>query len=68
MMNTSDETSYIQTVLLQIAESKHKRAEVHRRVDMFFNSLDRITVEQANWELDLLQESVHRLMTQARKE
>ena len=48
--------------------SKTKRAEVQEHIDMFFDSLDGTTERQADWELDLLQDAVFRMMTEARKE
>lgn len=66
-MKISGEESYLQTVLLRVAKSNPKRAEVHQHVDMFFDSLDGITERQSDWELDLLQDAVLRMMKDARK-
>lgn len=55
------------TVLRRVGKNNPKRAEVHKHVDIFFDSLDGITEQQADWELDLLQDAVFRMMTNARK-
>ena len=55
------------TVLRRVGKNNPKRAEVHKHVDIFFDSLDRITERQADWELDLLQDAVLRMMQEARK-
>lgn len=56
------------TVLRRAGKNNPKRAEVQEHIDMFFDSLDGTTERQADWELDLLQDSVLRMMTNARKE
>lgn len=56
------------TVLRRVGKNNPKRDEVHKHVDIFFDSLDRITERQADWELDLLQDAVLSIMTDARKE
>ena len=56
------------TVLRRVGKSSPKRAEVQKHVNMFFDSLDGITERQADWELDLLQDAVLRMMEEARKE
>ena len=55
------------TVLRRVGKSNPKRAEVQKHVNIFFDSLDRITERQADWELDLLQDAVLRMMQEARK-
>lgn len=55
------------TVLRRAGNNKTKRAEVQKHVNMFFDSLDGTTEKQADWELDLLQDAVFRMMTNARK-
>lgn len=55
------------TVLRRAGKSSPKRAEVQKHVNMFFDSLDGTTERQADWELDLLQDAVFRMMTEARK-
>lgn len=67
MIVISDGMSYVQTALLRVAKSNPKRDEVHQHVDRFFDSLDGITEQQADWELDLLQDAVLRMMEEARK-
>ena len=63
----SDGMSYVQTAPLRVTKSNPKRAEVHQHVNMFFDSLDGTTERQADWELDLLQDAVLRMMKEARK-
>lgn len=60
-------TQDLLTVLRRVGKNNPKRAEVHKHVDIFFDSLDGITEQQADWELDLLQDAVFRMMTNARK-
>lgn len=55
------------TVLRRVGKNNPKRTEVQKHVNMFFDSLDGITEKQADWELDLLQDAVLRMMEEARK-
>ena len=67
-MMISSRAQDLLAVLRRAGNSKTKRAEVQKHVNMFFDSLDGITEQQADWELDLLQDAVFRMMTEARKE
>ena len=67
MVKISDKAQDLLTVLRRVGKNNPKRAEVHKHVDMFFDSLDGITERQADWELELLQDAVLRMMTNARK-
>ena len=67
-MKISNKTENLLADLIRMLRKNPKRAEVHRHVDIFFDSLDGITEEQADWELDLLQDAVLSIMTDARKE
>ena len=63
----SSRVQYLLTVLRRAGNSKPKRAEVQEHIDMFFDSLDGTTERLADWELDLLQDGVLRMMKDARK-
>lgn len=68
MMKISGREQNLLTVLRRVGKNNPKRAEVHQHVDRFFDSLDGITEQQADWELDLIQDAVFNMMTDARKE
>lgn len=67
-MMISSRAQDLLAVLRRVGKSNPKRAEVQKHVNMFFDSLDGTTERQADWELDLLQDAVLRMMTEARKE
>ena len=66
-MKISDKAQDLLTVLRRAGNNKTKRAEVQEHIDMFFDSLDGTTERRADWELDLLQDTVLRMMKDARK-
>ena len=67
-MMISSRAQDLLAVLRRVGKNNPKRTEVQKHVNMFFDSLDGTTERQADWELDLLQDSVLRMMTEARKE
>ena len=66
-MKISDKAQDLLTVLRRVGKNNPKRAEVQKNVNVFFDSLDGITERRADWELDLLQDGVLRMMEDARK-